>query len=496
LLGFLALVAALLAPLHGVAAPITGDPGAGRGAPSVGSTISCGVEGDGKTTCAVSSGRASVCPARVPGEDIERSYRRYDYLPTADGCTLPAEYWRTHSRDGSAPFDDTWDLLGDDTKTKFFNAAETYDQILGAGAGAGSGPYYRLARAYIAAELNSINGASFPDDVARAFEEATALFLAADPAQLEAAAAARSEALANLLDDFNAGAAGPGTCRPQPQPFSSADVGKVIEGMETRDAGTVVAIDERYGRGGGVLTIRPHSEADAFVTSDEAFTVADVRKAEFTPVLADCVDVATGQQTTVEVGGLPSEPQLASAAFLSRERLVRILVAINDPALTQEVVPAAAPTSTTTSTAPALPGGAGATGGGGGRAFPSATLPSVGGGGGGGTGDFVLVPDVVGSTVSDAQITLASVGLRVGNVTMTQQRAMLDGIIGVAWAQENMIVVDQNPEAGELVSLDDSPTVDLDVEAPPEAIAEPASLVLFATGLALIVIVMMRRRAG
>ena len=493
-LGFLALVAALLAPIDAAAAPITGDPSAGRGTPSVGSTMSCAVEREGKTTCAVSSGRASVCPARVPGEDIERSYRRYDYLPTAGGCTLPAEYWRTHSRDGGAPFDDTWDLLGDDAKTKFFNAPETYDQILVAGVG--SGPYYRLARAYIAAELNSINGASFPDDMARAFEEATVLFLAADPAQLEAAAVARFEALANVLDDFSAGVVGPGSCRPQPAPFSSADVGKAIEGLETRDAGTVVAVDERYGRGGGVLTIRPHSEADEFVTSDEAFTVADVRKAEFTPVLADCVDVATGQQTTVEVGGLPSEPQLASAAFLSRERLVRILVAINDPAQTQEVAPAAAPTSTTTPAAPALPGGATATGGGGGGAFPSATLPSVGGGGGGAIGDFVLVPDVVGSTVTDAQIILASVGLRVGNVTMAQQRAMLHGIIGVAWAQENMIVVDQNPDAGELVSLDESPAVDLDVEAPPDAIPEPASLLLFATGLALIVIVMMRRRAG
>ena len=493
-LGFLALVAALLAPIDAAAAPITGDPSAGRGTPSVGSTMSCAVEREGKTTCAVSSGRASVCPARVPGEDIERSYRRYDYLPTAGGCTLPAEYWRTHSRDGGAPFDDTWDLLGDGAKTKFFNAPETYDQILVAGVG--SGPYYRLARAYIAAELNSINGASFPDDMARAFEEATVLFLAADPAQLEAAAVARFEALANVLDDFSAGVVGPGSCRPQPAPFSSADVGKAIEGLETRDAGTVVAVDERYGRGGGVLTIRPHSDADEFVTSDEAFTVADVRKAEFTPVLADCVDVATGQQTTVEVGGLPSEPQLASAAFLSRERLVRILVAINDPAQTQEVAPAAAPTSTTTPAAPALPGGATATGGGGGGAFPSATLPSVGGGGGGAVGDFVLVPDVVGSTVTDAQIILASVGLRVGNVTMAQQRAMLHGIIGVAWAQENMIVVDQNPEAGELVSLDESPAVDLDVEAPPDAIPEPASLLLFATGLALIVIVMMRRRAG
>ena len=149
---------------------------------------------------------------------------------------------------------------------------------------------------------------------------------------------------------------------PQPAPFSSADVGKALEGLETRDAGTVVAVDERYGRGGGVLTIRPHSEADEFVTSDEAFTVADVRKAEFTPVLADCVDVATGQQTTVEVGGLPSEPQLASAAFLSRERLVRILVAINDPAQAQEVAPAAGATSTTAPTAPAFPSGATATG--------------------------------------------------------------------------------------------------------------------------------------
>ena len=74
--------------------------------------------------------------------------------------------------------------------------------------------HYRLARAYIAAQLNSINGAPFPDEVARAFEEATVLFLAADPAQLEAAAVARFEALADLLDDFNAGSAGPGAATP------------------------------------------------------------------------------------------------------------------------------------------------------------------------------------------------------------------------------------------------------------------------------------------
>jgi hypothetical protein len=493
-LGALALLATLLAPIDGWAEPITGDPSAGRGAPSTGATISCGLEPDGTSTCAVAAGRASVCPARVPGEEIERSYRLYDYEPTEGGCTLPAEYWRTHSRNGGAPFDDTWDLLGDDAETKFFNAPQTPDQILAAGLGEGA--YYRLARSYIAAQLNSSNGAPLPDAVAKAFEETTDLFLAADPAQLEPTSAARFEALADVLDDFNAGVAGPGSCGPPPESFSRADLGKVLEGLETRDAGTVVAVDERYGRG-GVLTIRPQGEGDQFLTTDESFTLGGARKAEFTTVLADCVDVAAGQQTTVEVGGLPSAPQLASAAFLGRERLMRVLVAINDPAQAAEVVPAAGATATTPSSALAFRSGATTSGGGGGAgpaAFPSATLPSVGGTGGGGGGDFVLVPDVVGTTVVEATNILAGIGLRVGNVTTAQQLSVLGGFIGVAQAQENMIVVDQNPEAGELVSLDDPPAVDLEVEAPAAAIPEPGSLLLFATGLALIVIVMLRRR--
>ncbi|HEX2477980.1 MAG TPA: PASTA domain-containing protein [Geminicoccaceae bacterium] len=496
-LGALAVLAALLAPIEPWAEPITGDPSAGRGPLATSATISCGLEPDGTSTCAVARGTAAVCPARAAGEDIERSYRLYDYMPAEGGCTLPAEYWRTHSREGGAPFDDTWDLLGDDAETKFFNAPQTHEQILAAGIG--EGPYYRLARPYIAAQLNSSNGAPLPAAVAKAFEEATDLFLAADPARLETAAAARFEALAAELDDFNAGVAGPGACGPPPEPLSSADLGKVLEGLETRDAGTVVAVDERYGRG-GVLTIRPEGEGDQFLTTDEAFTLGGARKAEFTTVLADCVDVPAGQQTTVEAGGLPSEPQLASAAFLGRERLMRVLVAINDPAQATEVAPAAGATATRQSAAPAFPSGATATGGGGGAApaaaFPSATLPSVGGTGGGGGDDFVLVPDVVGTTVVEATSILAGVGLRVGNVTTTQQLAMLAGIIGVAQAQENMIVIDQNPEAGALVSLDDPPAVDLEVEAPPAAIPEPGSLLLFATGLALIVIAMLRRRAG
>ena len=108
----------------------------------------------------------------------------------------------------------------------------------------------------------------------------------------------------------------------------------------------------------------------------------------------------------------------------------------------------------------------------------------------------MIVPNVVGTTVGQARSIIEGAGLSVGNVTVTQRRAMLDGIIGVAWAQEELIVIAQHPDPGTLVSAIDPPPVDLEAETPPEAIPEPASLLLFATGLAFIVIVLARRRGG
>jgi PASTA domain/PEP-CTERM motif len=167
-------------------------------------------------------------------------------------------------------------------------------------------------------------------------------------------------------------------------------------------------------------------------------------------------------------------------------------VAVSEAAEAGELAPGAGPTAPTATTAPAFPAAGMAIGGGG---FPSPALPSVGGGGVAGA-DSIMVPDVIGSTVSEARSAIESAGLSVGNVTISQQRAMLDGVVGVAWAFEDMIVIDQNPDPATLVSVLDPPPVDLEAEAPPDAIPEPASLLLFATGLALILIVMIRRRTG
>jgi hypothetical protein len=502
--GLLILIAGLLAPAAGSAAPIIGDPSAaggaaadarppglgGGGPPRVGVVVSCGVRPDGLTTCAVTRGRASVCPERVPGDDIQRSYRRYDYMLIEGGCTLGADYWRTHSRDGAAPFDDTWDLLGESGRAQFFNAGETYQEILADRAGVG--PYYRLARAYIAAQLNGINGAPLPDDVARAFEQATVLFLAADPDRPDAGAAQHLEALAAVLEDYNAGVNGPGTCPPLPaQPFSAADVAKTLQGVESRDSGRIVAVDQRYDRGAGVIAIQPLGATDDFLLSDEAFMVDGVRKAEFTSQLTDCVEVATGQETTIAVGGVPTPPRLTTAGFLGEERVVRLMVAVSEAAAeAADVAPAAGPAAAAATTGPAFPT-AGATIGGPGS-FPSQVFPPATAGGGG--GGSITVPDLIGSTVAEARSMINGAGLSIGTVTVEERRALLDAVLRVARAEDpdSAIVVDQTPDPG----TEAGPGEPVDITAAFSVpIPEPASLLLFATGLFLIVIVMARRRS-
>jgi hypothetical protein len=170
---------------------------------------------------------------------------------------------------------------------------------------------------------------------------------------------------------------------------------------------------------------------------------------------------------------------------------MRLMVAVSEAAVAGAAAPGAAAAGPTAApTGLAFP--AATTGAGGAASFPSAVLPTATAGGGGGV---TVVPDVVGRTVGEARSMIDDAGLSVGTVTIHRQGAMLDRIIGVAWAQsENeATVVDQSPGPGAEANPGDSVDLVAEFSVP---IPEPTSLLLFATGLALVVLVMTRRRSG
>ena len=136
------------------------------------------------------------------------------FIIPCPGCTLTPGYWKTHSSYGPAPYDDTWAMLGEDTP--FFLSGQTYYEVLWTSPSGGNA-YYILAHAYIAAELNGLNGTSLAA-VQTEFDAATVLFETYTPAQVAAfkgkTAAIRNQfiALAEVLDDYNNGIIGPGHC--------------------------------------------------------------------------------------------------------------------------------------------------------------------------------------------------------------------------------------------------------------------------------------------
>jgi hypothetical protein len=132
------------------------------------------------------------------------------------GCTLTPGYWKTHSEYGPAPYDDTWALLFDGADTVFFESGQTYYEVLWTPPKGGNA-YYILAHAYIAAELNGLNGASAPLEVMNAFDEATDLLENYTPDEIGALKGnkkTRQDFLEKgaLLDMYNNGLIGPGHC--------------------------------------------------------------------------------------------------------------------------------------------------------------------------------------------------------------------------------------------------------------------------------------------
>ncbi len=127
-----------------------------------------------------------------------------------EGCTLTPGYWKTHSSYGPAPYDDAWEVIGEDTI--FFLSGKTYYQVLWTPPSGGNA-YYILAHAYIAAKLNVLNGAASTSSVDAAITYAEAFFEVKTPAvKLSKAERDLALAYAALLDNYNNGLTGPGHC--------------------------------------------------------------------------------------------------------------------------------------------------------------------------------------------------------------------------------------------------------------------------------------------
>jgi hypothetical protein len=130
------------------------------------------------------------------------------------GCTLTQGYWKTHSKEGPAPYDDAWKNVGALEEDKpFFLSNQTWYQVFWT-APAGN-VYYNLAHQYMAVKLNILNGAASTPAVTKAITDAEALFATYTPAQaanLKGAAKKTWTDLASLLAQYNNGLVGPGHC--------------------------------------------------------------------------------------------------------------------------------------------------------------------------------------------------------------------------------------------------------------------------------------------
>lgn len=139
----------------------------------------------------------------------KQSLIQFEMPEVPEGCTLTPGYWKTHSIYGPAPYDATWAQIGEDTP--FFTSGQSYYEVLWTEPKGGNA-YYILAHAYIAAELNFLNGAD-PTAAQAAFDAATALFgMYDDSIPKKDPNRAVAIGLAETLDNYNNGIIGPGHC--------------------------------------------------------------------------------------------------------------------------------------------------------------------------------------------------------------------------------------------------------------------------------------------
>jgi hypothetical protein len=154
---------------------------------------------------------------RIQNGTVDIGAFEFAQQPPIEGCTRTPGYWKTHSEFGPSPYDDTWAQLTNGGSIQFFLSGQSYYEVLWTSPRGGNA-YYILAKQYIAAHLNFLNGTD-PSDAQSAFDAATALFNIYSPATVAAAKGKNGKelrdqfiSLSEELDDYNNGFIGPGSC--------------------------------------------------------------------------------------------------------------------------------------------------------------------------------------------------------------------------------------------------------------------------------------------
>lgn len=128
------------------------------------------------------------------------------------GGTLTQGYWKNHSHSGSAnkKYDDAWDLIRPNGEyTPFFTSGKSWYSVMTVPPAGDA--YYTLARQYVAAKLNILNGTSTVPAVDAAMTGATNFFNTNKPgAKLSNTVKNQLTTWANTLDQYNTGLIGPG----------------------------------------------------------------------------------------------------------------------------------------------------------------------------------------------------------------------------------------------------------------------------------------------
>lgn len=134
----------------------------------------------------------------------------FEVIVPRQGCTLTPGYWKTHSKYGPAPYDDTWAKKGEDTT--FFKSGKSWYQVLWTPPRGGNA-YYILSFQYIAAKLNLLAGAPTPLAVQSALTFAESFFNTYGPSD-KLTRSFKNVVIYNagVLDSYNNGYIGPGHC--------------------------------------------------------------------------------------------------------------------------------------------------------------------------------------------------------------------------------------------------------------------------------------------